>query len=137
MKDKHLWFGYLQAGDKSSLVVQDSRVESGDKRSLYLYNHLRKQMVEYRRDIIEPKLRDAQPEEFNAEELTRAYQQALRQAKPILYHALFAPGSRAPSNRKSAASRDKASVEQNNDINEDVFLDDDIEDEEEDVADND
>ena len=126
MKDKHLWFGYLQAGDKSSLVVQDSRVESGDKRSIYLYNHLRKEMVEYRRDIIEPKLREAKADEFNADELSNAYLEALRRARPNLYRILFAPGSRAPSTKKASTTRDAVSAAEENDIHEDIEISDDL-----------
>lgn len=129
MKDKHLWFGYLQAGAKSSLVVGDSRVESGGKSSMYLYNHLRKEMVEYRRDIVEAKLRDARPDEYNAEELAKAFQQALRRSKPILYQALFAPGSRAPATKKTPAARHSVSSDEDVDIDEEIFLDDDAEEE--------
>ena len=126
MSDKNLWFGYLKAGDKSSLVVRDQRVDPGKKQTLYLYNHLRGEMVEYRREIIEDKLRDAKPDEYDAAELRKAYLKALKRAKPNTYQILFAPGSRAPS-KKAPVPSPKESDEGDIDTDIETDIDGDIE----------
>lgn len=57
MSDNNLWFGYLDAGEKSSPVVMDARLNTANPNTLYLFNLTRGEIIEYRRDIIEPKLR--------------------------------------------------------------------------------
>jgi len=57
MSDNNLWFGYLEAGEKSSPVVMDARLNTANPNTLYLFNLTRGEIIEYRRDIIEPKLR--------------------------------------------------------------------------------
>lgn len=57
MSEKNLWFGYLEAGEKSSPVVMDSRLNTANPNTIYLFNLIRGEIIEYRRDIIEPKLR--------------------------------------------------------------------------------
>ena len=138
MSDKNFWFGYLQAGDKSSLVVQDARVNTGNKLTVYLYNQLRGELVEYRRDIIESKLREAEPGEYDANELGKAYLEALKRAKPNAYQILFAPETRAPS-KKTAEVAPKVNdddegedididIDEDLDVEDDVFAEEDSED---------
>jgi len=57
MSENNLWFGYLDAGEKSSPVVMDSRLNTANPNTVYLFNYNRGEIIEYRRDIIEPKLR--------------------------------------------------------------------------------
>ncbi|MFO7603962.1 MAG: hypothetical protein R6X06_09125 [Gammaproteobacteria bacterium] len=58
MSDNHLWYGYLEAGTKSTPVLLDHRLNTGDPKTLYLFNLKRGEILEYKREIIEPKLRD-------------------------------------------------------------------------------
>jgi len=57
-KKSKIWCGYLDAGTKSSPVLLDPKLETGDSKTFYLYNHKRNQILEYRKDLIEPKLRE-------------------------------------------------------------------------------
>lgn len=63
-KQKKLWFGFLEASTKGSPVVRDATLETGDPKTLYLFNYTKGKILEYRRDIVELKLR-----EFDSEEL--------------------------------------------------------------------
>lgn len=58
MSDNNLWYGYLEAGAKSSPVMMDRRLNTGDPNTLYLFNLNRGEILEYKRAIIEPKLRE-------------------------------------------------------------------------------
>jgi hypothetical protein len=63
MSDNNLWYGYLEAGSKSSPVLMDRRLNTGDSNTLYLFNLNRGEILEYKREIIEPKLRELSAEE--------------------------------------------------------------------------
>lgn len=62
-KKNTLWFGYLEAGEKGSAVVRDSTMDTGTTATIYLYNHHKGRILEYRREIVEPKLRDLNGDE--------------------------------------------------------------------------
>jgi hypothetical protein len=81
---KHpVWFGYLDAGNKSTLVAVDHRLNTGDPLTLYLYNHARGRILEYKREIVEPKLRDLTSDETGAtRELKSAFEAARRDFQP-------------------------------------------------------
>jgi hypothetical protein len=70
---------YLEAGAKSSAVVIDPTLLTGNEQTIYLYNQQRNQIIEYRRDIVESKLRELNSEEAKA---VKALQQAYAQARP-------------------------------------------------------
>lgn len=63
MSDNNLWYGYLEAGSKSSPVLMDRRLNTGDSNTLYLFNLNRGEILEYKREIIEPKLRELSADE--------------------------------------------------------------------------
>ncbi len=77
MSEKHYWFGYFEAGEKSSPVLRDSRIDTGNPDTLYLFNLKRNEILEYRREIIEPKLRELNAgEQGVSQELQAAYAEA-------------------------------------------------------------
>jgi hypothetical protein len=57
MSENNLWFGYLDAGEKSSPVIMDPRLNTANPNTVYLFHFNRGEIIEYRRDIIETKLR--------------------------------------------------------------------------------
>lgn len=63
MSDNNLWYGYLEAGAKSSPVLMDPRLNTGDPKTMYLFNLNRGEILEYKREIIEPKLRELNEQE--------------------------------------------------------------------------
>lgn len=63
MSENHLWYGYLDAGEKSSPVLMDQRLSTANPNTVYVFNLKRNEIIEYRRDIVEPKLRDLDDQE--------------------------------------------------------------------------
>lgn len=76
-KQETLWFGYLEAGKKGSPVVRDVTLGTGTPATFYLFNLNRGAILEYRRDIAEPKLRElTEKEQDTVDELRQAFEQA-------------------------------------------------------------
>ncbi len=115
-----LWFGYLDAGDKSTAVLRDDRLDTGNRKTMFLFNLARGALVEYTREIVEPKLRELKPTETKlADELDAAYAEARRAIKAQT-RALNIPEKAAPP-RKEADTR-------NSEVEFDGFMDSDDED---------
>jgi hypothetical protein len=92
MTGNTLWFGYLEAGAKSSPVVMDSKLSTGDEKTIYLFNLARCAILEYRRDIVDTKLRALKPEESGLQkELKSAYAEARRNFSPRMGRPLNIP----------------------------------------------
>ncbi len=76
MSENNLWYGYLDAGEKSSPVLMDQRLSTANPSTVYVFNLRRSEIIEYRRDIVEPKLRDLSEEESVViKDMTSAYTQ--------------------------------------------------------------
>jgi hypothetical protein len=83
VKQETLWFGYLEAGEKGSPVVRDVTLGTGTPATFYLFNLNRGAILEYRRDIAEPKLRELTEEERESiEELRQAFEHARKGFTP-------------------------------------------------------
>ncbi|MBK8162530.1 MAG: hypothetical protein IPK65_05100 [Gammaproteobacteria bacterium] len=99
-----LWCGYLEAGDRSSAVLRDDRLETGNPKTIYLYNLARDEILQYSRELVEPKLRELRANESGlAEELKNAYAKARRIFKFNPDRVLAAPvrkQARSPNDRK-------------------------------------
>jgi len=81
-KSSPVWYGFLQAGDRSSPVIRDDRLDTGNRKTVYLFNLSRNSILEYSREVVEPKLRDLKPEESaTISELDSAYKKARRSFK--------------------------------------------------------
>ncbi len=77
MSDNTLWYGYLEAGERSSAVAMDNRLNTGDPTTVYIFNLQRGEIIEYKRAIVEPKLRELKGKEQELEgELKNAYRKA-------------------------------------------------------------
>lgn len=105
-----LWCGYLEAGDRSSAVLRDERLETGNPKTLYLYNLSRDEILQYSRDLVEPKLRELRDGESDlAEELKNAYTKARRTFKFNPDRVFAAPvrkQARSPGERKSSGDEE-------------------------------
>ena len=76
------WYGYLNAGTRSSPVLRDARLDTGNPKTLYLFNLVRGEILEYAREIVEKKLRDLKPAESGfIAELDAGYKKARRNFK--------------------------------------------------------
>ncbi len=82
MSKDSLWFGYLDAGSKSTPVVLDNSLNTANPKTLYVYNAARREILEYNREIVQPKLRDLKPGEARPEELKAGFTEALRGFRP-------------------------------------------------------
>ncbi|MDX2436212.1 MAG: hypothetical protein QNL88_04075 [Acidobacteriota bacterium] len=82
-KQETLWFGYLEAGEKSGPVVRDVTLGTGTETTFYLFSLNRGAILEYRRDIAEPKLRELTEEEMDTvDDLRQAFEQARKKFTP-------------------------------------------------------
>lgn len=105
MKDKNLWVGYLSLANKKTLVASDERVDTGNRKTIFLYNQDRNDIVEYSREIIQAKLSDAPESDYNTDAIASAFQKALRKSMPNLYRLVFTPnagGSSLPKEKRAA-----------------------------------
>ncbi len=76
MSKKAVWYGILQAGKKTSPVVLDTRLKTKSPKTMYLYNHVQGKFLEYSREIVEPKLKELNPDDELLTELKNAYKAA-------------------------------------------------------------
>jgi len=82
-KVKKMWFGFLDAGSKGSPVVRETALETGDPKTIYLFNFMKGKILEYRRDIVEIKLRELDAEELAmVPQLRKAYKEARESFEP-------------------------------------------------------
>lgn len=58
MRANALWYGFLDAGEKSSPVVFDPRLDTGNPQTIYLFNLQRDMIVPYKREVVDAKLRE-------------------------------------------------------------------------------
>ena len=123
MKDETVWFGYLEAGEKSSPVARDSQLETNKPSTMYLYNLNRQQFIEYSREIVEPKLREFKAsEKAVAKELESAFKKARKDFKGkggLNLAKASSPPPPAPKKEPVEATADVA------DSDDDIFDDDD------------
>ncbi len=74
MAKQNVWMGFLEAGPKSSPVVRDDKFDTGNPKTIYLFNFNKGEILEYNRALVEPKLRDltaAEQSKFADEMQTR------------------------------------------------------------------
>lgn len=82
-KRTSLWFGYLEAGAKGAHVVRDHSISTGSSSTIYLFNLEKGRILEYRREIAEPKLRELTDEEADRKKRMRAeYEKARKVFSP-------------------------------------------------------
>lgn len=129
MKNKHLWVGYLtMPNNGKTLVASDARVETGKSKTVFLYNQERDKIVEYSRDIIEPKLQNAPAAEYDSKKIAAAYKKALRNKLPNLYRIIFSPNSGVLTPAKKQPTETLSD-------DDDIKIDDDFEIDDDDVSD--
>jgi hypothetical protein len=82
-----VWFGFLEAGPRSSPVARDEALDTGSPDKIYLFNLHRGTFLEYRRDIVEAKLRDLGADEADlVEALREAFEEARKSFTPRRRH---------------------------------------------------
>lgn len=133
MSDNTLWYGYLEAGERSSAVAMDNRLSTGDPTTLYLFNLQRGEIIEYKRAIVEPKLRELKGKEQELEaELKSAYRKARNGFTPRGARVANVPEKgrgAAPAKAAAAATTDFSG----DDYEEEAFVDDAVDEDEDDT----
>ena len=100
-----VWYGYLEAGDKSSPVLIDPRLDTGNSKTVYMYNLNSQRIIEYKREIAEPKLRGLKdPEKEFVNDLVRGYESARKEFLPRAKGLAALPAS-APLTTEKARSK--------------------------------
>ena len=75
MNTEQFWFGYLDAGAKSSPVLRDNELKSSSPDNICLFNLQKNQIVEYKAEIVSQRLRALNDGDTIAE-MTSKYQLA-------------------------------------------------------------
>jgi hypothetical protein len=101
MSKNDIWYGFLQAGAKSTPVVRDMSLEDKGRSTLYLYNHARGMFVEYALAVVEPKLRELQPEDIPLKELESAFKTARKTFNPVKTVKKWSDAAPAPAPEES------------------------------------
>ncbi|MGA7801146.1 MAG: hypothetical protein WCC36_10080 [Gammaproteobacteria bacterium] len=107
MSKQQLWYGYLEAGAKSTAVVLDHKIDTGNTLTVYLFNLARNEILEYRREIVESKLRAIGAEERELlDRLKDAYRKARRAFEPRMARSPSAAthNTAQPARRKQTPS---------------------------------
>ncbi|MEW5755992.1 MAG: hypothetical protein AB1810_06775 [Pseudomonadota bacterium] len=84
MAKQNIWMGFLEAGPKSSPVLRDDKLETGNPKTIYLFNLNKGEILEYSRALVEPKLRDLTAAEQSkyAEEMQSRFGKASADFQP-------------------------------------------------------
>jgi hypothetical protein len=102
-KEGTLWYGYLEAGQKSTPVVLDRKLPTGNEETIYLFNLARDEILEYQRRIVEPKLREFKPDEAAiVKQLKAAYTKARNNFRSRGSRVLHFPEHNPPGKEKLA-----------------------------------
>ena len=120
-----LWYGYLEAGSRSSPVIRDERLDTGSTKTVFLFNLERGEILEYSRDVVEPKLRELKPSEAKTvKKLDAAYAEARRNSKDRRARPLNIP-EQGGATRRPVESQDDDEIDESIDesVGEDVWVD--------------
>ena len=125
MSKQKLWYGFLEAGNKSSAVVIDHSMDTGDKNTLFIYNHNRQEILKYVRELAEPKLRELTAKEKELESaLKKGFSEAFKTLKYPLAKTFDSPAKAKPS-PKADTPKEEPEVEISEMDDEDIWEDDD------------
>jgi len=118
-----LWYGFLEAGNRSSAVIRDEKLETGSTKTMFLFNLERREILEYSRDIVEPKLRELKPAESKlVKELDAAYVEARRTFKDRRARSLNIPEHGVAARRPAESQGDEEIDEFIDEGSEDVWV---------------
>jgi hypothetical protein len=120
-----LWYGYLEAGNRSSPVIRDERLDTGSTKTVFLFNLARGEILEYSRDVVEPKLRELKSSEAKSiKKLDAAYAEARRDFKDRRARPLNIP-EKGGAARRPVETQDDDEVDEfiDESAGEDVWVD--------------
>ncbi len=116
MKSNTFWYGYLEAGEKGSLVVRPPNLDTGKPDTFYLYNQKRDAILEYKSSFVEPKLRELNDKELKQiPSLEKAYKKSLSQFQPRTNPALSEVAPAKTSTNNASTSDDDMNIDETDD----------------------
>ena len=130
-----IWYGFLEAGEKSSPILIDPKLDTGNSKTVYMYNLKSQKIIEYKREIAEPKLRPLSQQEGSLmNELMKGYDCARKEftprnritAIPLAMAAGAAATAKSPAS-KSAPLPDSDELDEFDIDDADLELEDDLE----------
>ncbi|WP_455209625.1 hypothetical protein [Kaarinaea lacus] len=126
-----IWYGFLEAGEKSSPVLIDPKLDTGNSKTVYMYNLNSQRIIEYKREIAEPKLRILNEQEAALmKALKQGYESIRKEFTPrnsiVISAAAAAAVSAKPKNRKRADIEEDDSLVEFDMDDSDIDLDDDL-----------
>jgi hypothetical protein len=122
MSTKNIWYGVLEAGEKTSPVVRDATLDASEGK-VWLYNHVRDQFVEYAKSIAEPKLRDLTDSDIPQDELEKAFKAARKVFSST--HKVRSWAETKPAAKATSDEDDTDDFDLNDDDDMEDFIDDD------------
>ena len=124
MSKQNLWYGFLEAGNKSSPVVIDHSMDTGEKNSVFIYNHNRQEILKYVRELVEPKLRELTAKEKELEAaLKKGFAEAMKALKYPVAKTFEGPAKAKPA-PKADTAKEEPEVEMSG-MDDDIWEDDD------------
>jgi hypothetical protein len=124
MSKNDIWYGILDAGEKTSPVVRDLTIQASNPNNVWLFNHSRNAFVEYSLAIVEPKLRELGKGDLSKDDLDKAFKAARKTfatARKLVKQEGKAPSAK-PGRKKDAELDDDSIEDDDNDADE--FIDD-------------
>lgn len=97
MSKSKLWYGFLEAGSKSGPVAIDHGMATGDGKTMFIYNHNKKEILKYVRELVEPKLRELTAQEKALENsMRKGFRESLKTSGFKIPKALNIPDKAPP-----------------------------------------
>ncbi len=98
MSKQNLWYGFLEAEERSSPVIIDNSMDTGEKRTVFIYNHSKKEILKYVREVVEPKLRELTDKEKELEaSMKKGFTESLKTFNNKVPNLLAVPAKGKPS----------------------------------------
>ena len=124
MNAKDIWYGVLDAGEKTSPVVRDATLDARQGK-VWLYNHLRNQFIEYAEAIVEPKLRELTTGDIPQQELDVAFKAARQVFSSSRKISTWTDAKPTAPRLKKEGEEDDLDIDIPDDDDMDEFIDDD------------
>jgi hypothetical protein len=121
-KNRQLQYGFLEAGPKSTAVLIDAALSTGNPETLYMFNLARGKILEYNRALVEPKLQELDSGDRKLiEQLEAGFETALASFEPrVRLKASLAETPRAAMSDRAlpAESFDEEAVAEDEELDE-------------------
>ncbi len=122
MSAKDIWYGVIDAGEKTSPVVRDATLDASQGK-VWLYNHQRNQFIEYAKAIVEPKLRELNTEDIPEKELKKAFKAARKVFSSSRMSSTWSEIKKAAPGMRKKEVEDDLDIDISDDADIEVFSD--------------